>query len=148
MILVASRHHPEPSMKQVHEKTWKVVREALADYSFSGLPASVGFVEGVLLLAEFLPRERSGKPLSADLLGSETKSTMEGMENRRSWALTGLAIRAAYGIGCTFHVYRCGHDELIFSGSDISRDHWREERRYRTGKKRLDLVLLVRPHDR
>ncbi|KAK1927726.1 hypothetical protein DB88DRAFT_479042 [Papiliotrema laurentii] len=99
MILVASRHHPEPSMKQVHEKTWKVVREALADYSFSGLPASVGFVEGVLLLAEFLPRERSGKPLSADLLGSETKSTMEGMENRRSWALTGLAIRAAYGIG-------------------------------------------------
>ena len=103
MILVASRHHPDPAMKQVHDRAWKIVRDALADYSFSGLPATVGFVEGVLLLAEFLPREQSSQPLSTQLLGSATSATAEGMDNRRSWALTGLAIRAAYGIGreCT-----------------------------------------------
>jgi len=100
MILVASRHHSQPHMRSVHEKTWKIVRDALADYSFSGLTATVGFVEGVLLLAEFLPREKSGQPISTQLLGgSSGDATQEGMENRRSWALTGLAIRAAYGIG-------------------------------------------------
>lgn len=93
-------------MKLVHEKAWTIVRDALADYSFTGLPASVGFVEGVLLLAEFLPREQSGKPLSSQLLGAAHQSTMEGMENRRSWALTGLAIRAGYGIGCEYFPFQ------------------------------------------
>ena len=100
MLLVASRHHPEPRMKVVHERSWMIVRDALSDYSFAGLRASVGFVEGVLLLAEFLPRETAGKPISSQLLGGgNSAATQEGMENRRSWALTGLAIRAAYGIG-------------------------------------------------
>lgn len=101
MLLVASRHHPEARMKRIHESLWAIVRDALADYSFSGLSATVGFVEGVLILAEFLPTEGSSKPLSARLLahrGGEV--ALEGIENRRSWALTGLAIRAAYGIGC------------------------------------------------
>jgi hypothetical protein len=100
MLLVAARHHPEPRLKAIHDKVWVIVREALADYSFAGLHADVGFVEGVLLLAEFLPREQCGKPLSSRLLGGENNATtQEGMENRRSWALTGLAIRAGYGIG-------------------------------------------------
>ena len=110
MILVASRHHAEPRMRTVHERTWDFVRDALADYSFSGLSASVGFVEGVLLLAEFLPREKSSRPMSTQLLGVRRGggggggSTLEGTENRRSWALTGLAIRAAYGIGCEWRL--------------------------------------------
>lgn len=101
-MLVASRHHPDPSIKAVHDHLWSLVRSSLADYSFSGLPASIGFVEGVLLLAEFLPREQtSGHSFSSQLLGTNksTEGALEGTENRRSWALTGLAIRAAYGIG-------------------------------------------------
>ena len=103
LILVASRHHPDPRSRNIHDKVWLVVRDALADYSFSGLPATVGFVEGVLLLAEFLPRDFTTKPLSRQLLGKDAKNAeAEGIETRRSWALTGLAIRAAYGKGREF----------------------------------------------
>jgi hypothetical protein len=88
-------------MKVVHEKAWIAVRQALSDYLLTGLPVSVGFVEGVLLLAEFLPKEQEHDSLSGKLLGRSTNGdALEGVENRRSWALTGLAIRAAYGMGC------------------------------------------------
>ncbi len=64
----------------------------------------MGFVEGVLLLAEFLPREKGGRGVGAELLGGSGVGGggegLHGIENRRSWALTGLAIRAAYGLGC------------------------------------------------
>lgn len=126
MLLVASRHHPEPRLKTVHERSWVIVRDALADYSFSGLHANVGFVEGVLLLAEFLPRETAGKPLSSQLLGGENRhATQEGMENRRSWALTGLAIRAAYGIGRELAVSAV----LIGSRPDCDGGWWRKDSR-------------------
>jgi hypothetical protein len=85
-------------MKETHEKTWAIIRDAIEDYTFSGSATSVGFVEGVLLLAENLPREVS-KKTSELLSGGEDAVGLHGTENRRSWALTGLAIRAAYGLG-------------------------------------------------
>jgi hypothetical protein len=140
MILVASRHHAQPHMRTVHEKTWKIVRDALADYSFSGLTATVGFVEGVLLLAEFLPREQSGQPMSTQLLGGAGgDATQEGMENRRSWALTGLAIRAAYGIGREWR-YRVRADS---SRSDRTRSWRRTYSGSGACEKCLDVVLSV-----
>ncbi|ORY35773.1 hypothetical protein BCR39DRAFT_512070 [Naematelia encephala] len=100
LICVASRHHPDPRFANVHERIWSILRQTLSDYSLSGLPASVGFVEGVLLLAEFLPREKSGGGVSLELLkGPETSEGLQGTENRRSWSLTGMALRAAYGLG-------------------------------------------------
>ena len=107
IITVSSQHHPSISLRGIHDKSWALLRQTLADYSFAGLGASVGMVEGVLLLAEFLPRERGGRGASQELLGSSESSAagaigaqgLYGIENRRSWALTGLAIRAAYGLG-------------------------------------------------
>ncbi|WVQ84668.1 hypothetical protein IAT38_006823 [Cryptococcus sp. DSM 104549] len=103
IIAVASRHPPDSRYKEVHDRTWAILREAMADYSFAGLPGSVGFVEGVLLLAEHLPREKMTPPkeTSVDLLaGPGTEAAGEhGMDNRRSWALIGVAIRAAYLLG-------------------------------------------------
>ncbi|KAK4687831.1 hypothetical protein P7C73_g2287, partial [Tremellales sp. Uapishka_1] len=106
IIAVATHHHPDPNIFRIHDQTWAILRETLADFSCSGLPASVGFVEGVLLLAENLPREKTlpTKETSMDLLvgssaGRADMSGLHGTENRRSWSLTGIAIRAAYGIG-------------------------------------------------
>lgn len=100
IVCVASRHHAAPGMKEVHEKTYALVREVLADYACAGWQPSIGFVEGVLILAENLPRDR-GTATSADMIApaSETAQGLHGLENRRSWALTGTAIRAAYGLG-------------------------------------------------
>lgn len=70
-------------------KAWSLLREPLADYSFAGLGATVGLVEGVLLLAEFLLRENGGRSGSAELLGGGVGGSGEGLhgiENRRSWA--------------------------------------------------------------
>ncbi|WVQ74282.1 hypothetical protein IAR50_003879 [Cryptococcus sp. DSM 104548] len=108
IIAVASRHPPSPTYAHVHEQTWSILRDALADYSFAGLQASVGFVEGVLLLAEYLPKEggRPAKEVSMEILGvggsgkgHAEAGGMHGSDNRRSWALIGIAIRAAYLLG-------------------------------------------------
>ncbi|KAK8853288.1 hypothetical protein IAR55_003992 [Kwoniella newhampshirensis] len=103
IVAVASRHPPDNRFKDVHDRTWAILRDTMADYSFAGLPASIGFVEGVLLLAENLPRETVTPPkdYSVRILagpGTETAG-VHGTDNRRSWALIGLAIRAAYLLG-------------------------------------------------
>ncbi|KAL1413416.1 hypothetical protein Q8F55_001182 [Vanrija albida] len=101
IVCVASHHHPDPGMKEIHERTYALIRETIADYTTSGLQPSIGFVEGVLILAENLPAERLS-PKFADMAGP-TREThglgLHGTENRRAWALTGTAIRAAYGLG-------------------------------------------------
>ncbi|BEI89708.1 uncharacterized protein CcaverHIS019_0210700 [Cutaneotrichosporon cavernicola] len=100
IVCVASRHHAAPGMKEVHEKTYALVRDVLADYACAGWQPSIGFIEGVLILAENLPRERQS-PTSAEFSGPamEGPQGLHGLENRRAWALTGTAIRAAYGLG-------------------------------------------------
>lgn len=101
IVCVASHHHPDLGMKDIHERTYALIRETIADYSCSGLQPSIGFVEGVLILAENLPAERLSSKFT-DMAGP-TREThglgLHGTENRRAWALTGTAIRAAYGLG-------------------------------------------------
>ncbi|ODN94768.1 specific RNA polymerase II transcription factor [Cryptococcus wingfieldii CBS 7118] len=105
IIAVASRHPPSPTYAHVHDQTWSILRDALADYSFAGLQASVGFVEGVLLLAEYLPKEgvRPAGEVSMEMFGGggrgQEAGGIHGSDNRRSWALIGVAIRAAYLLG-------------------------------------------------
>ncbi|WWD03753.1 hypothetical protein V865_001809 [Kwoniella europaea PYCC6329] len=115
IVAVASRHPVDPKYREIHDKTWPILRETMADYSFAGLPGSVGFVEGVLLLAEHLPRERAAPPKSYSLnmlSGPGTEVTGEhGTDNRRSWSLTGLAIRAAYLLGLDQIALEINEDE-------------------------------------
>nr|XP_018260769.1 specific RNA polymerase II transcription factor [Kwoniella dejecticola CBS 10117]OBR82927.1 specific RNA polymerase II transcription factor [Kwoniella dejecticola CBS 10117] len=115
IVAVASRHPVDPKYRDIHDKTWPILREIMADYSFAGLPGSVGFVEGVLLLAEHLPREKATppKPASLDMLaGPGTEAAGEhGTDNRRSWSLTGLAIRAAYLLGLDQIALEINEDE-------------------------------------
>jgi len=90
-------------MRSIHEQTWALIRDAIADACFGGAETSVGLVEGVLILAEFLPREKvkgGGSRESLELLSGKGESGLHGIENRRGWNLTGIAIRAAYGLGC------------------------------------------------
>jgi hypothetical protein len=121
IVAVASRYHVEPRMQRIHAETWLLVRQVLAEYTLAGMQANMGLVEGALLLAEFLPREINAPETEnmrsrlASLLGSPGTSAspksgshqaaatiggggLHGADNRRSWAMTGLAIRAAYGL--------------------------------------------------
>ncbi|ORX35392.1 hypothetical protein BD324DRAFT_94682 [Kockovaella imperatae] len=99
LVLVASRHHPQ--LRTIHDKVWPVARQSLADYTLYGLSASIGLVEGILILAEFLPRQTAPSEQSALILGKAAKSPslLDGDESRRFWALVGLALRAAYALG-------------------------------------------------
>lgn len=108
IVCVASCHHPDRGMKEVHERTYALVREVLADYACAGFQPSIGFVEGVLILAENLPRER-GNASSNEFAGTPQTGPqgLHGVENRRSWALTGTAIRAAYGLGREWNKSSC-----------------------------------------
>ncbi|WWC91805.1 uncharacterized protein L201_006752 [Kwoniella dendrophila CBS 6074] len=115
IVAVASRHPVDLKYKEIHDKTWPILREVMSDYSFAGLPGSVGFVEGVLLLAEHLPREKATPPKqsSLDMLagpGTETAGE-HGTDNRISWSLTGLAIRAAYRLGLDQIALEINEDE-------------------------------------
>jgi len=128
-------------------KAWSLFREAFADYSFAGLGATSGLVEGVLL-AEFLPREKGGRSGSAELLGGGVGGSGEGLhgiENRRSWALTGLTIRAAYGLGCKYHFRQMKQaNPHRYSGSGCAGDGcFRANSRGGKGEKCLDLVLCM-----
>lgn len=72
---------------------------------------TIGLVEGVLLLAENLPRERAvGNSLNPNdkmkpkmplisTSSDENKEVITGAENRQAWMLIGGAIRMAYGLG-------------------------------------------------
>ncbi|KAL7419170.1 hypothetical protein Q5752_006006 [Cryptotrichosporon argae] len=100
IVTVVSRHHTGPGMKGIHDRAYALVRETIADYTCAGLQPTIGFVEGVLLLAENLPRERASGLVGSEMIGGVREGDgLHGIENRRSWALTGVAIRAAYGIG-------------------------------------------------
>ncbi|WRT70130.1 uncharacterized protein IL334_007124 [Kwoniella shivajii] len=115
IVAVASRHPVDHKYREIHDRTWSILRETLADYSFAGLPGSVGFVEGVLLLAEHLPREKATppRPTSLHMLagpGSEAAGE-HGTDNRRSWSMTGLAIRAAYLLGLDQIALEINEDE-------------------------------------
>lgn len=139
IVCVASRHHPDPGMKEVHERTYGLIRETLADYACAGLQPSIGFVEGVLILAENLPRDKLSTT-AADMTGPASSHSevhgLHGVENRRSWALTGTAIRAAYGLGCE----SCVRLSLTISGPARSRGR-RTGCRARTCPRGLDVVL-------
>lgn len=99
IVCVASHHLLEPGMREIHERSYALIRETLADYACSGFQPSIGFVEGVLILAENLPRDRLG-PMASEMAGPQGEvQGLHGTENRRAWALVGTAIRAAYGLG-------------------------------------------------
>jgi hypothetical protein len=69
----------------------------LSDIQSLGAPPTVGLVEGLLLLAENLPRDpRQSDP---DLHAIGYGEQVHGAENRQTWMLIGTAIRSAYGLG-------------------------------------------------
>ena len=129
-------------MRIIHERIWDVVRTALADHSTCGLPASIGFVEGMLILAEFLPHEREPQGTSCELLGQSaglrghdhnTAVVTEGRESRRCWTMTGTAIRAAYALGreSSLIVAELRHFIVDTLAADIPKDRteWKERAR-------------------
>lgn len=84
----------------------------LGEVNFLGTAPTVGLVEGVLLLAENLPREKvsssSNNPADKHVKtamplvspsSEEQKQVISGAENRQAWMLIGNAIRMAYGLG-------------------------------------------------
>lgn len=59
---------------------------------------TIGLVEGLLLLAENLPRD-------------PTQNSAHGSENRQAWMLIGMAIRLAYGLGLDKQALKLFADE-------------------------------------
>ncbi len=92
-VCVASRHHPEQRIREVHERVWGFLRDALSEYAFGGVEGSVGLVEGVLHWQSSCPREteeRLGQGLMSEFMAGRGDGGLHGTENRRSWSLTGL----------------------------------------------------------
>lgn len=87
------------------------IQGILAEVNFQGTVPTIGLVEGLLLIAENLPREkavtspanngdRPAKKLPLVSTSSEEqKQVISGAENRQAWMLIGSAIRMAYGLG-------------------------------------------------
>ena len=79
----------------------------IADVELSGAAPSIGLVEGILLLAENLPRETQanvndspeGQVQMPTHRSREKGQLLNGVENRQAWMLIGGAIRMAYGLG-------------------------------------------------
>lgn len=85
IVVVASRN--ERSLRDVHDRSWAAFTQLLTEVQCLGAPATVGLVEGLLLVAENLPRNASGD------------MEVHGTENRQAWMLVGAAIRCASGLG-------------------------------------------------
>ncbi len=116
IIIIASRHDQSQKMREIHDKSWEVMRVGYASYRriyaplfllvqeymndvfYLGLQPTVGLVEGLLLLAENLPRNPD-LVSKLEKASGEVKDGVHGAENRQSWMLTGMAIRTAYGLG-------------------------------------------------
>lgn len=83
----------------------------LAEVNFQGTAPTIGLVEGLLLIAENLPREKAvTSPANGEerparkfplvsTTSDEQKQVISGAENRQAWMLIGTAIRLAYGLG-------------------------------------------------
>jgi hypothetical protein len=74
----------------------------------TGAAPTIGLVEGILLLAENLPRDTpvgmddasEGSQMQVPTHRSREKGQLlNGAENRQAWMLIGGAIRMAYGLG-------------------------------------------------
>lgn len=80
----------------------------IGDVELTGAAPTIGLVEGILLLAENLPRDTpvgmndasEGSQLQVPAHRSREKGQLlNGVENRQAWMLIGGAIRMAYGLG-------------------------------------------------
>ncbi|WVQ84547.1 hypothetical protein IAT38_006701 [Cryptococcus sp. DSM 104549] len=100
-IIIASRPDNSPEMRDIHDRSWSVMRKWISDVQCLGEPPTVGLVEALLMLAENLPRiPRDRKTQSPD--SDASSSSIEephGAENRQAWQMIGLAVRSAYEMG-------------------------------------------------
>lgn len=72
----------------------------MSDVQCLGAQPTVGLVEGLLLLAENLPRDPVRSKVSdPDLHAIGLGEDVHGAENRQAWMLIGAAVRHAYGLG-------------------------------------------------
>lgn len=88
---------------------------------------SIGLVEGLLILAENIPRD-SGTPSKPSLLRrkhrvAKDRSIVSGDENRQAWMFIGLAIRMAYALGLD-QVSRSRNDAIPDPMLERSRLAW------------------------
>lgn len=82
--VIASRHDRQT---RVHDKTWAYCQTLINDIML-GKTASIGAVESLLLLSEWLPRQPDTEA-----------SKVNAEENRMSWMLVGTAVRLGYMMG-------------------------------------------------
>ncbi|ADV23934.1 specific RNA polymerase II transcription factor, putative [Cryptococcus gattii WM276] len=100
IIIISSRVENTPEMREIHERSWSVMRRWISKVQCLGEPPTIGLVESLLLLAENLPRT-SCEQMSDDSTSTETEAIEEphGVENRQAWQMIGLAVRSAYEMG-------------------------------------------------
>ncbi|ODN73405.1 hypothetical protein L202_07931 [Cryptococcus amylolentus CBS 6039] len=105
-IIIASRVDNTPEMRDIHDRSWTVMRKWISRIQSLGEPPTIGLVESLLLLAEFLPRTpRDSLPTATpesrdeDPFDSGVVEEPHGVENRQAWQIIGLAVRSAYEMG-------------------------------------------------
>ncbi|KDQ49197.1 hypothetical protein JAAARDRAFT_43035 [Jaapia argillacea MUCL 33604] len=84
IIVIASRHEKN---SQIHERSWSYLQSCITGI-MCGKKATVGTVEALLLLSEYLPRQ-----------SDEDVVDIHEEENRMSWMLVGTAVRLGYMMG-------------------------------------------------
>ncbi|WVF67254.1 hypothetical protein IAT40_002002 [Kwoniella sp. CBS 6097] len=108
-IIIASRPDPSPAVREIHDRSWAVMRGWINDVQSLGAPPTIGLVEALLLLAENLPRT---PPVSGpeELTALGCREEPHGDENRQAWQMIGLAVRSAYEMGLDKIALRLLHD--------------------------------------
>ncbi|OCF34202.1 specific RNA polymerase II transcription factor [Kwoniella heveanensis BCC8398] len=108
-IIIASRPDSTPAVREIHDRSWAVMRGWITDVQSLGAPPTIGFVEALLLLAENLPRT---PPISGpeELAALGCREEPHGDENRQAWQMIGLAVRSAYEMGLDKIALRLLHD--------------------------------------
>ncbi|KAF8896935.1 hypothetical protein CPB85DRAFT_1328559 [Mucidula mucida] len=87
IVVISSRYMNDGEWKGLHERAWAHFKTRLADL-ISGQAATIGTVEALLLLSEYLPR-----------ITSESTADLHDEENRTAWMLVGTAVRLGYMMG-------------------------------------------------
>lgn len=131
-----------------------IIQGILSEVNFQGTAPTVGLVEGVLLLAENLPREKTSNAVNSAAdknvravmplvspTSEEQKQVISGAENRQAWMLIGNAIRMAYGLG--LDQASCMSPERIRSLTFV---FWYSSRGRWTAERKLDIGPLLHGH--
>lgn len=101
VLLIATKDHPEYAT--LHDRLWESMQRMLLQIVLGSMEVrSIGCVEGLLILAEWVPHANTSH------MNVSEKGTggLAGTEDTAAWTLVGLAVRQAYLLHLDKYAFR------------------------------------------